>query len=402
MNINNEEKSCINCNTELKENELKYCDKCYEIFDMDDCFESYSDEKSECSFCNNIKTLFVCNSSRIGSNNDKEICRDCFFSRCRECNINGNLLIPVSSPCDLKCVDCWDNENIFNGECSLCGEFDYLDYNENLDWEDKNTEFYCQHCFYNEEIDIDEIQDEEEDDDNVPIITKCDCCKIDTTDECSFLMNDIYKNRKELINNRQKEIDKASTPTFRTIYTTRKERALVNLSRLISSFEYGNDLNIIKKTNSIQIHKVSHETKRPWILPDKYSVSMFENFLSESRYIYGFKIHSICSDCLLFGFLECLKFTGSFPNLRKDIHWFYRGKDKEQVKLSFNDNFELVDKIKLPMYINISFYYSWDFIKKNSEIIMKTKKNDKLIQWIEKKNGLGNHYSINLSKLIEE
>jgi|SaaInlStandDraft_6_1057023.scaffolds.fasta_scaffold00194_43 hypothetical protein len=402
----NEEKNlCIDCNSNISENELvnKDCKRCTDIYEMDSCYDSILEEKSECSFCKNIKTLFV-TPYCVRYVNDNPICRDCYFTKCRECNNNGQLLIPVSKPYDLKCGDCWCNESVFNGQCSLCGDFDYLEFNKNLDRYNENTQFYCEYCFYNENINEEESDDEVEINTVVPIISICDCCKINTNSEChSFLMNDIYKNRKSFIDKRQSDICEAvdDDDDEESSYKSTTHKSLSILSRLISTFQVGEDINIIKKNNNIQIHKISHETKRPSSLPDRYTSSEFEDYMSDAGYDYGIKIHYICSDCFLFGIIKSLTTTGTFPNLRRHIGWFYKGVDKEEVKKLFNDNFELVDNIILPSNINISYYNKWFFSKNNSNIYINIKKKNhvKADDWLEKCND--NNYSINISKLIE-
>lgn len=414
----NKELVCIECNIQLNEDELnpmdsnedeyKYCERCTSIFDMGDCYISIVEEKTECSFCKNTKTLFETD-CYVGTPHNDPICNDCYFSRCRVCEINRELLIPVSRPYDLKCGDCWQNENIYNGECSLCGDFDYLFFNETLfDRDDEETMFYCKVCFDDTVMNQENLSENVQRDVEHNIVSKCDCCEIDTNDNCLFLINEIYQKRIEKIKRREIKIneslnidDEIKEDKRINIFNENFNKVIGNLSGLISSFELG-DINEIKgKPKVSKIHKVTHETKRSTDLPDRYTLDEYEIFYENAGYDYGFKTHNICSDCFLLGFILCLTESGRFPFLRRDIGWFYRGKDKEYVKKIFYQNFDLVDKIVLFDNYNINFYSPLSLVKDGDNIRFKYISSDHDLRSHRSRYLIdnSNSYSIDVSKI---
>lgn len=394
-----------------------FCKNCNDLYDMSECYKKiYDNENADyrCNYCNsNERILFKPFENSVDRSSSGVVCRDCYFTNCTSCNKKvSNMMIPNSFPYDLKCKDCWDECKIWHGNCDLCGNFDYLDFNrdhnleryflKNGHFERKNGEDTILRCI----VCIGELnevnEDDWSDDEFQDLITNyevCTCCgceigEYESGETIPTCLSNISRERNYRISCTKNQI----AENFRNIFSDPKLKGKFDsfeegLCHTIAEYQVGekrkSSLNCQDRFEpTTDLNFVRHVTKSPASLPNPHTHDEMIVFHSEAGYHYKEHRDIVCDDCYLYGLFSCLLTCGHFPYARSDWRWFSNSKDKDNVKCLYDKYYDLFSNIILNRYYFIDFYLPKYIITKvgdKYEIILPSKAN--LIVDENKKNG---------------
>ena len=394
---------------------------------MSNCYlEIYDDENADykCDYCNsNERILFKPFENTVDRSLSGVVCSDCYFTNCKSCNKKvSNMMIPNSCPYDLKCKDCWDECEIWHGNCDLCGNFDYLDFNRDYDleryfqmnghFERKNEEDTILRCLIctaqlNEENEENEVNEDDWSDEEVPeLVTNCEVCtccgcdigQYDNGETIPTCLSNINRERNYRINCTKNQIVK----NFRNLFSDPKLKGKFDnfeeeLCYTIAEHQVGERKSSLDCQARFSIETdfnfVRHVTKRGTILPNPHTFDELMLFHTEAGYHYKEHKDIVCDDCFLYGLFSCLLTCGHFPCARKDWGWFSNCKDKDNIKCLYDKYYDLFSNIILNRYYFIDFYLPKYIITKvgdKYEIILPS--NGKLLVDENKKNGSDNDF----------
>lgn len=358
-NISNQVK-CCECgnNFSSSNDENIYCQACHDIYDMEDCYNSVIKINSypiniceRCHISSNEKTLFRVKSNgncRTDRSYHVDIeCRECFFSFCTACGSdNVDLKFPNSVPNDCICNECWSQDQlIMSGECSKCGVFDYLDFKREFDessyvlnnghfekeYERYDADLFCWDClkeFY-EKNPVDEY----------PYSTDlksciCDSCKLDT--------NSLLKT------SQVKKIVKEKNVSERFLLL--KKILDKKLNNCNVSYDPLMTVSLIENAE-MKIHEVFVDSNSICNLPNSISVEeymiYYMNDLDSNMELKISKKYNICTDCFVYGIIDCLLENGTVPRFGEDIYYFIQNKTERNLRKIFNKSKSIISILNL-------------------------------------------------------